>query len=56
MKPPSTKTPAKKRNLAAKALANPAFRPKVVEKPVTKKREKKFSLKSVDDTDDGQIN
>ncbi len=56
MKPPSRKAPPKKRNLAAKALADPAFRPKVVEKPVARKRQKKFSLKSVDEADDDQIN
>ena len=56
MKPPTSKAPPKKRNLAAKALADPAFRPKVVERPPAKKREKKFSLKSVDDIEDDQTN
>ncbi|MEO6015230.1 MAG: hypothetical protein ABIQ30_16795 [Devosia sp.] len=56
MKPPSKKTPAKKPNLAAKALSDPKFRPKIVEKPDVYKRRPKFSQKLVETDDDDRMN
>ena len=38
MKPPAKKAPPKKRNLAAKALRDPLFRPKVMDNPNAYKR------------------
>jgi hypothetical protein len=56
MKPPSKKAPPKPRNLAAKALRDPAFRPKIVENPDAYKRRTRFNKKQVDLDDDDQIN
>jgi hypothetical protein len=52
MKPPA-KSPPKKRNLAARALGNPLFRPKVLANPKAYKRKKKVDLPS---PEDDQIN
>ncbi|MEQ1900945.1 MAG: hypothetical protein ABL866_09445 [Devosia sp.] len=52
MKKP-VKSPPKKRNLAAKALRGPLFRPRVVEDPKAYKRNKKVPLPP---EDDDQIN
>jgi hypothetical protein len=56
MKPPTRKSPPKKRNLAAKALRDPAFRPKVMENPAIKKQRKRLIQNPVDMDDDDQIN
>jgi hypothetical protein len=56
MKPPSKKSPPKKRNLAAKALRDPVFRPKIIENPTIKKRRKQLSKNPVDLDEDDQIN
>jgi hypothetical protein len=56
MKPPSKKSPPKPRNLAAKALRDPAFKPKIMENPAIKKQRNKFNKKPVDvDPDDDII-
>ena len=55
MKPPAKKSPPKKRNLAAKALRSPLFKPKVEPDPKAYKRVKKIAL-PVDDPSDDQIN
>jgi hypothetical protein len=52
-KPPAKKAPPRKRNLAAKALREPLFRPKVMDKPGAYKRNKKVELTP---DDDDQIN
>jgi hypothetical protein len=56
MKPPSKKSPPKKRNLAAKALSEPAFRPKIMENPAVKKRRNKFNKNPADTEEDDEIN
>jgi len=56
MSPPSNKKPPRKRNLAAKALRSPLFRPKVVANPSAYKRRRKFIRNPVDDASDDQIN
>ncbi|MEO7224239.1 MAG: hypothetical protein ABIY37_17360 [Devosia sp.] len=54
MKPPTRKSPPKKRNLAARALRDPAFRPRIMENPTVKKRRKQLSKNPVDlDQEDG---
>ncbi|MEQ1771705.1 MAG: hypothetical protein ABL879_17895 [Devosia sp.] len=50
-KPPVKKAPPKKRNLAAKALRDPLFRPKVIDKPNAYKRTRKIAI-----PDEDQIN
>lgn len=55
-KPPARKALPKKRNLAARALHDPLFRPKVVENPSAYKRRPKFNKKPDDEGDDDQIN
>lgn len=52
MKKP-VKSPPKKRNLAAKALRDPLFRPRVVPDPKAYKRNKKVALPA---DEDDQIN
>ncbi len=54
MSPPPK--PPKKRNLAAKALRSPLFRPKVIAKPAADKRRKKITRNQVDIDPDDQIN
>ena len=56
MKPPSKKSPPKTRNLAAKALRDPSFRPKIMENPTVKKARNKFNKKPDDIDEDDQIN
>jgi len=56
MKPPAKKTPPKKRNLAAKALRDPLFRPKIMDNPSAYKRKARFNKKPDDLVDDDQIN
>jgi hypothetical protein len=56
MKPPAKKAPPKKRNLAAKALRDPLFRPKVMDNPSAYKRKERFNKKPDDPSDDDQIN
>lgn len=56
MKPPSNGAPPKKRNLAAKALRDPLFRPKVMENPSAYKRKARFNKKPDDSPGDDQIN
>ena len=56
MKPPSKKAPPRKRNLAAKALSEPLFRPKIMENPTIKKRRNKFNKNPVDVDEDDRIN
>ncbi|MBN9344938.1 MAG: hypothetical protein J0I48_01880 [Devosia sp.] len=53
---PPRKAPPKKRNLAAKALRSPLFRPKVAGNPAAYKRRKRFIRNPGDDTSDDQIN
>ncbi|MEO8757252.1 MAG: hypothetical protein ABI398_05820 [Devosia sp.] len=53
---PTKKSPPKKRNLAAKALRAPLFRPKVMEDPAVYKRRVKFAQKPDDEPPDDQIN
>jgi hypothetical protein len=50
MKPPKRKAPPKQRNLAARALRDPLFRPKVMENPAAYKRRPKFAKNPVDET------
>ena len=54
MSPP--RKPPRKRNLAAKALRSPLFRPKVVANPNAYKRRKKFIRNPVDEASGEQIN
>jgi hypothetical protein len=54
MKPP--RKPPKRRNLAAKALRSPLFRPKVAANPNAYKRRKRFIQNPVDDAPDDPIN
>ena len=56
MKPPSKKPPPKKRNLAAKALRDPLFRPKVMDNPHAYKRHDRFTKKPDDDAGNSDIN
>lgn len=56
MKPPRKKAPPKPRNPAARALGDPLFRPKIVEKPYVYKRRSKFTQKPVDPPEDDPIN
>jgi hypothetical protein len=53
---PPPKRPPKKRNLAAKALRSPLFRPKVAANPAAYKRRKRFTRNPVDEPGDDQIN
>jgi hypothetical protein len=53
---PPRKPPPKKRNLAAKALRSPLFRPRVAVNPAAYKRRKRFIRNPVDDTGDDEIN
>ncbi len=50
------KPPPRKRNLAAKALRDPLFRPRVEANPSAYKRRRKFIRNPVDLADDDQIN
>jgi hypothetical protein len=54
VKPPAKKALPKKRNLAAKALRDPLFRPKIMADPKAYKRRKRVDLPPPDDDD--QIN
>ena len=56
MKSPAKKALPKKRNLAAKALRDPLFRPKVVADPAAYKRRDRFNKKPDDTSGDDQIN
>lgn len=56
MSPPRKKAPPKKRNLAARALRSPLFRPKLAANPKAYKRNKRFIRNPVDDGSDDQIN
>ena len=56
MKPPAKKALPKKRNLAARALRDPLFRPKVMDNPSAYKRKERFNKKPDDSADDDQIN
>ena len=56
MKPPAKKAPPKKRNLAAKALRDPLFRPKVMDNRAAYRRRDRFNKKPDDSSDDDQIN
>jgi hypothetical protein len=56
MSPPSKKKPPRKRNLAAKALRSPLFRPRVLANPNAYKRRKRFTRNPVDEGSDDQIN
>ena len=53
---PTKKPLPKKRNLAAKALREPLFRPKVMANPGAYKRKLRFNQKPDDDPPDDQIN
>jgi hypothetical protein len=50
------KSPPKKRNLAAKALRSPLFRPKVAGNPNAYKRRRRYPLKPLDGVDDEPMN
>ena len=52
---PTKKPLPKKRNLAAKALREPLFRPKVMAHPNAYKRKPKFNQKADDEPSDDQI-
>ena len=56
MKPPAKKAPPRKRNLAAKALRDPLFRPKIMENPSAYRRRDRFNKKPDDSPDDDQVN
>ena len=55
MKLPAKKVP-KKRNLAAKALRDPLFRPKVMENPSAYKRRERFNKKPDNSMEDDEVN
>ncbi len=57
MKPPKSPSlpPPKKRNLAAKALRAPLFRPKVEPSPTTYKRRGRFTRKPGDEPEDVKL-
>ena len=50
------KSPPKKRNLAAKALRSPLFRPRVAGNPDAYKRRRRYPVKPFDLAADDQIN
>ena len=56
MKLPAKKALPKKRNLAAKALRDPLFRPKVMESPSAYKRKERFTRKPDDEAENDEIN
>ncbi len=55
MRPPKKKSPPRTRNLAAKVLRDPLFRPKVMANPNAYRRRRRFVTRPEDETDD-QIN
>lgn len=56
MSPPKQKAPPKKRNLAALALRDPLFKPKVMANPAAYKRRKRFTQKPVDTAESDEMN
>ena len=56
MSPPRKKSPPRKRNLAAKALRTPLFRPRVMANPDAYKRRKRFAEKFENEPEDDPIN
>lgn len=56
MSPPYRKKPPRKRNLAAKALRSPLFRPRVLANPNAYRRRRRFTRNPVDEGSDDQIN
>ena len=56
MSPTRKKSPPKRRNLAARALRDPLFRPKALPNPNAYRRRSKFNKKPDESVDDDQIN
>lgn len=56
MPPPRKKSPPRKRNLAAKALRTPLFRPRVMANPNAYKRRKRFAEQLDNEPGDDQMN
>jgi hypothetical protein len=56
MSPAKKKAPPKRRNLAARALRDPLFRPKIMANPNAYKRRKRFTQKPVDSTESDEMN
>ena len=56
MKLPTKKSLPKKRNLAAKALREPLFRPKIMANPGAYKRKPRFNQNPDDTPPDDEIN
>jgi hypothetical protein len=56
MSPPRKKSPPRKRNLAARALRSPLFRPKIAANPNAYRRRKRFIRNPVDEGKYDQIN
>ncbi len=49
MRPPKRKSPPRKRNLAAKVLRDPLFRPKIMANPNAYRRRRRFVVKPEDE-------
>jgi hypothetical protein len=56
MAPGKRKSAPKRRNLAARALRDPLFRPKIMANPKAYKRRQRFNRKPDDLADDADIN
>lgn len=56
MSPSKKKAPPRRRNLAARALRDPLFRPKVMANPNAYKRKQRFTQKPVDSDESGEMN
>lgn len=56
MSPSKPRKPPRKRNLAAKALRSPLFKPRIEANPNAYRRRKRFTRDPVDEGSDDQIN
>jgi hypothetical protein len=56
MSPAKKKAPPKKRNLAARALRDPLFRPKIMANPNAYRRRQRFAQKPVNIDENDEIN
>jgi hypothetical protein len=56
MSPTKKKAPPKRRNLAARALRDPLFRPKIMANPGAYKRRQRFTQKPVDSGENDELN
>ena len=56
MSPSKPRKPPRKRNLAAKVLRSPLFKPKIEANPSAYRRRKRFTRNPVDDATNDEIN